>query len=131
MHKGYCLGGGGFFHVMTLILDCSRNLVAIQLYRVATNLENMENLVNSGNLKNCQNLGKTQGNLNFCRKTQGKCKMFGIITNEKYPNFSLSYCSGKKLKMPWKSQGKLREFSFSKTWPNLPFQIVFSLSDLQ
>ena len=53
---------------------------------MATNLENMENLQNSGNLKNYQNLrensGKTQGNLNFCRKTwktQGKC---GIIADE-------------------------------------------------
>ena len=37
-----------------------------KISRVATNLENMEN---SGNLKNCQNLRenleKTQGNLNF------------------------------------------------------------------
>ena len=28
------------------------------LYRMATNLGNMENLENSGNLKNCQNLRK-------------------------------------------------------------------------
>ena len=34
--------------------------VLLELYRVATNLEN------SGNLKNCQNSGKTQRNLNFC-----------------------------------------------------------------
>ena len=33
-----------------------------------THLGNMENLENSGNLKNCQNLIETQGNLNFYRK---------------------------------------------------------------
>ena len=32
-------------------------------------------------------------------------------------NFSLSCFSGKNLKILWKSQGKLREFSFSKMWP--------------
>ena len=41
-------------------------VVGDKISRVATNLENMEN---SGNLKNCQNLRenleKTQGNLNF------------------------------------------------------------------
>ena len=32
-------------------------------------------------------------------------------------NFPLLSCSGENLKMPWKCQGKLREFSFSKMWP--------------
>ena len=31
--------------------------------------------------------------------------------------FPLLSCSGKNFKMPWKSQGKLREFRFSKMWP--------------
>ena len=35
---------------------------------VATNLESMENLENSGNLKIDKISGKTQGNLNFCGK---------------------------------------------------------------
>ena len=33
-------------------------------------------------------------------------------------------CSGKNFEMPWKSQGKLREFSFSKIWP--PFYSTWS-----
>ena len=43
------------------------------IFNVATNLENMENLEKSGNLKNCQNFRETQGNLNFCGK-RGKLK---------------------------------------------------------
>ena len=75
-------------------------IVGDEISRVATNLENMEN---SGNLKNCQNLRenleKTQGNLNFWRKTwktQGKCNLCGVIANKNLCNrFSLLSCSGK------------------------------------
>ena len=43
---------------------------------VTTDLENMENLEKSGNLKNCQYLRETQGNLDFCRKnTENSGKM--------------------------------------------------------
>ena len=35
--------------------------------------------LNSGNLRNCPNLRKTQANLNFCRKKPGKLR-----ENEKY-----------------------------------------------
>ena len=44
-------------------------------------------------------LGKTQGNLNFLSKTwktQGKCKVCGVISNKNLRNrFSLLSCSGK------------------------------------
>ena len=77
-----------------------QNQLGDKISRVATNLENMEN---SGNLKNCQNLRenleKTQGNLNFRSKTwktQGKCKVCGVIGNKNLRNrFSLLSCSGK------------------------------------
>ena len=52
---------------------------------VATNVENMENLQNSRNLKICHISVKTQGNLSFCRKiwkTQGKCKICDIVADE-------------------------------------------------
>ena len=66
--------------------------------------------------------GKTQISFNFCIKhleNSGKMKNMGHDCQQKYIllNFSLLSCSGKKFKMPWKSQGKLREFSFSKMWP--------------
>ena len=94
-------------------------IVGDKISRVATNLENMEN---SGNLKNCQNLRenseKTQGNLNFWSetwKTQGKCNVCGIIANKNLCNrFSLLSCSGKIWKYPGNLRGKLREFSLSK-----------------
>ena len=40
----------------------------LTMCRVATNLESIENLEYSGNLKNCQNLRETQGNVNFVEK---------------------------------------------------------------
>ena len=43
-------------------------------------------------------------------------------------NFPLLSCSGKKFKMPWKSQGKLREFSFSNMWP--PWFYVHLTADI-
>ena len=83
---------------------------------------NLENMENSGNLKNCQNLRenleKTQGVLNFWSKTwktQGKCKLCGVIPNKNLRNrFSLLSCSGKIWKYPGNLRGKLREFSLSK-----------------
>ena len=49
------------------------NQEPVASYRVATNLEN------SGNLKNYEDLRKTQGNLNVCGKNPGKLR-----ENEKY-----------------------------------------------
>ena len=65
--------------------------------------------------------GKTRGNLNFCGKKRGKLR-----ESEKYvtwsptkmhsSSFSLLSCSWEKFKISWRTQGKLREFSFSKMW---------------
>ena len=65
---------------------------------------------------------KTQGKLNFCGKNlENSRKMKNMwhdhLQNCIPSNFPLFSCSGKYVKMPQKSQGKLREFSFSKTWP--------------
>ena len=64
------------------------------------------------------NLEKTQGNLNFWSKTwktQGKCKVCGVITNKNLCNrFSLLSCSGKIWKYPGNLRGKLRKFGLSK-----------------
>ena len=65
---------------------------------------------------------KSRGILNFCRKNlenSGKITNMGHDRQQKCIslNFPLLSCSGKNLKMTWKSQGKLREFSFSKMWP--------------
>ena len=73
----------------------------------------MENLGNSGNLRNC---GKTQGNLNFCRKNlenSGKMKKMSHDRQEKcIPlNFPFLSCSQKNFKI---CPGNLREFGFSK-----------------
>ena len=46
---------------------------------MATNLENMENLEKSGNLKNCQNLRENSGKIEFLQKKPGKLR-----ENEKY-----------------------------------------------
>ena len=91
--------------------------------RLATNLENLQN---SGNLKNCQNLRGNSWKLLY--KKPGKLR-----ENEKYvtwwptkctsSNFSFLSCSRKKLKISWKSQGKLREFSFSKMWSSCLFRV--------
>ena len=57
------------------------------LCRVATNLENMENLENSGKLKIVKISVKTQGNLNFKRKnleSSGKCRICGRIGDKMY-----------------------------------------------
>ena len=53
-----------------------------------------------GKLREFEKLSKSQGNLNFCRKTwktQGKCKIFGMFTNEKVsqPIFLSSIAQGK------------------------------------
>ena len=87
-------------------------------YRVATNLENVEN---SGNLKNCENLRENSGKFELLWKKPGKLR-----ESEKYvtwsptkmhsSSFSLLSCSGEKFKISWRTQGKLREFSFSKMW---------------
>ena len=53
--------------------------------RVATNLENMENLETQGIWKIVKFSGKTQGNLNFCRKNlenSGKIKICDMIANK-------------------------------------------------
>ena len=41
---------------------------------MATNLENMENLENSGSLKNCQNLRENGGKFEFLQKNPGKLR---------------------------------------------------------
>ena len=41
-------------------------------------LENIENLEKLGNLQSCQNLRETQGNLNSCRKKNGKRRKYKI-----------------------------------------------------
>ena len=52
------------------------------------------------------------------RKTQGKRKICDILANKNVFEriFHLKLLR-EKLKMPWKSQGKLKEFSFSKVGP--------------
>ena len=65
---------------------------------------------------------KTHGNLNFCRKNlenSRKIKLCDMIANKNafHRSFLSWVARGKKFKMPWKSQGKLREFCFSKMWP--------------
>ena len=51
------------------------------------------------------------------RKTQGKLKICDMIANKNVliEFFSLELLRG-KVKISWKTQGKLREFSFSKMW---------------
>ena len=73
-----------FFVILEYRMDgrnfSTRSTVRSQsLYRVATNLENMEHLKNSGNLKNCQNLREDSGKIEFLWKKPGKLK-----ENEKY-----------------------------------------------
>ena len=41
-------------------------------YRVATNLENVESLENSGNLKNCENLRENSGKFELLWRKPGK-----------------------------------------------------------
>ena len=56
------------FDLKLLIHEYSEKLVSIfplSKIRVATNLENMENLESSGNLKNCQNLRENSGKFEF------------------------------------------------------------------
>ena len=48
---------------------------------VATNLEDMENLENSGNWKNCQNLRENSIFIEKTWKTQRKCRICDIIAN--------------------------------------------------
>ena len=72
--------------------------------------------------------GKTQGNLNFCRKNlenSGKMKNMWHDRQQKYPHriFLSWVAQGKSLKYPGKlrensgkTQGKLRESSCSKMW---------------
>ena len=85
-----------------------------------------------GKLREFEKLLKYQGKLReirtFCRKTwktQGKCIICDIIRNNNvFQRIFLSSCSEKKSKMPSKSQGKLREFSFSKMWPPCLYKII-------
>ena len=71
-----------------------------------------------GKLREFEKLSESQGNVNFCRKawsSQRKCKICVIMAYGNKcisANFFLLDGSGKYLKMPWKSQGKLREFRF-------------------
>ena len=78
-----------------------------------------------GRLREFEKLLKSQGKLReifyFYRKTwktQGKCKIRLIIVNENVSRgtFLTLVFLREKLKIPWKSQGKLRELSFSKMW---------------
>ena len=51
--------------------------------RVATKLENMENLKSSGNLKKLQNFRENSRTSNFLTwKTQEKCDIFDIFAND-------------------------------------------------
>ena len=75
--------------------------------------------------------GKTQGNFNFCRKAlenSGKMKNIWHDHQQKCipSNFPLLSCSGKNLKISWRSQEKLREFSFSKMGPPCPWIIQYN-----
>ena len=64
---------------------------------------------------NYQNLTENSGKFDiFFKEKSGKLR-----EDVKYVTKSLLSCSGKNFKMPWKSQGKLREFCFSKMWPPL------------
>ena len=53
------------------ILDKTSNL---NIYRVATKMENMKNVESSGILKNCQNLRENSGKLEFLLKKPGKLR---------------------------------------------------------
>ena len=75
---------------------------------MATNLESMENLESSENLK-IDKMSEKARNYNFCGKTwktQGKCKTCDIIVHEHVFQliFSLKLFR-EKFKMPWKFQG--------------------------
>ena len=79
--------------------------------RVATNLGN------SGNLKNCENLRESSGKFELLYKKPGNSgEMKNMWHDDRQKctssNFSPLSCPGKKLKIIWKSQGKVREFSF-------------------
>ena len=105
-----------------LATSFSTHSLRLTYVRVATNLENMENLENSGNLKNCQNLRENSGKLKFLwekpEKLRENLKYVTYLPVKIFSSeFFISNCSGKNLKIPWKSQGKLSEFSFSKVWP--------------
>ena len=68
--------------------------------RVATDLQNMENLETSGNLKNCQNLMENSGKFEFLKKKPGKLMenetMWYDRQQKSIPsNFPLWSCSGK------------------------------------
>ena len=49
-------------------------MICSYLFRVATNLENMENLETSGNLKNCQNLRENSGKFELLKKKPEKLR---------------------------------------------------------
>ena len=72
--------------------------------RVAINLENMEN---SGNLNFVEKPGKLKENSKYVTSS------VNMYSNEL---FSLKLLR-ENLKVPWKSQRKLREFSLSKMRP--------------
>ena len=73
------------------------------------------NLKKHGQLREFEKLSESQGNLIFLRKTcktQGKCKICGIIANK---NVSHQIFSLELLRETM--ENSLREFSLSKLWP--------------
>ena len=61
--------------VQTIGRNTSKTEVNIKAqYRVATNLENMEHLENSGNLKNCQNFMENSGKFAVLLEKPGKLR---------------------------------------------------------
>ena len=83
------------------------------IFSVATNLENMENLEVSGNLKNCRNLKETQGHLIFfvekTWKTQGKCKICYLNVNKNvFQHTFLSQFTQKKFENTLEMSGKIQ-----------------------
>ena len=79
------------------------------IYRVATNLEKWKTWKTQGIWKIFRISGKTQGNLNYCRKTwktHGKCEICDIIANESvFQRIFLSWVAQRKI---WKWPGNLR-----------------------
>ena len=84
--------------------------------------------------------GKTQGNFNFFRKNlenSEKMKNMGHDHQQKYIllNFPLLSCSGKKFKVPWKSQGnsgnlvsqKCGHPDFMYTWLLISANMAFGI----
>ena len=101
---------GNYLSLVSVLVHCM--VLNQESDKVATNLEN------SGNLKSCQNLRENSGKFEIWTwKTRGKWKICDMITNKNALRWNFpSWVAQGNLKMSRKSQGKLREFSFSKIW---------------